>query len=49
MAGFRIHLTDENGLALNLNGLNWTMTLCCFTQDNSNQFLTEYLKYSLTK
>jgi hypothetical protein len=46
---FRFYLTNEDGIKLELNGLNWSMTLSCYKKDDSSDFLKQYLKYSLSK
>jgi hypothetical protein len=33
---YRFYITNENGESLNLNGLNWTMTLCIFHSKPQN-------------
>lgn len=43
---FRFYLANEDGERLDLNGLNWTMTLCCFKKDNTNDLLTKFIKLS---
>ena len=44
---FTFYLTNEDGDSLNLNGLNWNMTLCLFRKDNTNDILKDYLRLSL--
>lgn len=46
---FRFYLMNEDGEKIELNGLNWSLTLCVFVKDNTNDFLKQYLKYSLSK
>lgn len=44
---FRFYLMNEGNEAINLNGLNWTMTLCVFKKDNTNEMLKQYMKYQI--
>jgi hypothetical protein len=43
---FRFYLTNEDGGRLDLNGLNWNLTLCCYKKDNSLDAIRQYMKYS---
>ena len=46
---FNFYLTNEDGEKLNLNGLNWSLTLVCFKKDNSLEAVKEYMKYNLMR
>ena len=41
---FQFYIMNEDGEKLDLNGLNWSMTLCCFKKDDTNEFMKKYLK-----
>lgn len=41
---YRFQLTDENGKEINLNGNNWTMTLCLFKLDYTSDNINKYIK-----
>ena len=46
---YNFSLHSENNVPLNLNGLNWSMTLCMYKnlKERSNNLLRSYMKYSL--
>jgi hypothetical protein len=44
---FNFKLTNENGEIMNLNGQNYTMTICVFKHDNSQDMIKQYIKYRL--
>lgn len=46
---YRFHLCSEDLTKIDLNGIAWTMTLCCHTKDNTNERIREYIKYRLLK
>jgi hypothetical protein len=41
---FRFYLTDENNLPINLNGLNFNFTLCCYKSNNLSRMLKGFIK-----
>ncbi len=43
------YLTDENGININLNGLNLNFTLCFSIADNTNVKIKNYLEYKVLK
>lgn len=44
---YRFTITNENGETMNLNGQNYTMTICVFKEDNSRDMIKQYIKYKL--
>ena len=45
---FRFYITNEDGGSIDLNGINWTLTLCVYTKDNTNSIFKDYMRYNLT-
>jgi hypothetical protein len=45
---YRFSLTNEDDIHIDLNGQNWTMTLCCFTKDKTNDNINQYIKHRIT-
>jgi uncharacterized protein YcfL len=54
---YRFYLTDENGLDINLNGLNWQMTLVLFNEvkkvassdsTRTNEMIRNYIKFKVS-
>jgi hypothetical protein len=46
---FQFFITNEDGQYIDLNGLNWSLTLCCYTKDNTNSIFRDYMRYNLTQ
>ncbi len=46
---YRFFLTNEDGVLMDLNGQNWTMTLVCFTKDKTNDNINQYIKFRIKK
>jgi hypothetical protein len=44
---FNFKLTNENGDIIDLNGQNYTFTICAFKQDNTTDMIKQYIKYKL--
>ena len=44
---YRFYLCDENSNALDLNGLNWTITLLLYKENSIWDLLKQYIKYKL--
>lgn len=46
---YRFYIMNEDNQPIDLNGLNWSLTLCCFVKDNTNALFKDYMKYNLSK
>lgn len=44
---YSFYLTNEDGNLMELNGLNWTMTLCFIVSDKTPKYVQEYIKYKV--
>lgn len=44
---YRFYLTNEDGVMVDLNGLNWSMTLACYKKDNTDEIIRGYLKWRM--
>jgi hypothetical protein len=44
---FNFKITNENGDIMDLNGQNYTITICAFKQDNTPDMIKQYIKYKL--
>jgi len=45
---YRFYLMNEDNETIDLNGLNWSLTLCCYKKDNTNELLQQYIKHTMT-
>lgn len=41
---YHFQLTNENGKEIDLNGNNWTMTICLFNRDDTTDNINKYIK-----
>lgn len=46
---YRFWILNENGQPINLNGLNWSMTLVCYQKDNLPDLQRGYIKWKLAQ
>ncbi len=46
---FTFYLTDENAVPIDLNGLTFQFTLCLYKENNIDELIAKYIKYSVAK
>lgn len=46
---YRFYITDENDIPLDLNGLNWSLSICIYVRDDTSRALLDFMKYSLSR
>jgi hypothetical protein len=45
---YRFQLQNEDGEHIDINGLNWNMTLCFYLKDNTSDMFRQYMKYNMS-
>lgn len=46
---YRFYLMNEDGVPVDLNGLNWSMTIACYKKDHTNAFIRGFMKWRMAK